>query len=61
MKLHRIPSENGDISYELYDLAADVTESDDIAAEHADTVREMADSLEAWQRSVVESYNGADY
>ena len=61
MKLHRIPNENGNIQYELYNLAEDATESDDLAKAHGDLVREMADSLESWQRSVVGSLNGDDY
>lgn len=61
LKLHRIPRQNGTVKYELYDLAADPTESSDISGSHASEVRRMADALESWQRSVVNSLNGADY
>lgn len=62
LKLHRIPRNNGNsATYELYDLSTDPTESDDIAGSHAGQVRELAEALESWQRSVIDSLNGLDY
>jgi hypothetical protein len=46
---------------ELYDLLADPNESTDIATRHPDIVRRMTGELEAWQRSVERSLQGADY
>ncbi|MEK0449307.1 MAG: hypothetical protein RL088_1575 [Verrucomicrobiota bacterium] len=46
---------------ELYDIAADRTERNDIAAAHPEIVAQMKAQLEEWQQSVVRSYNGEDY
>ena len=47
--------------FELYDITADIAETTDIAAEHADVVARMKGELEAWQQSVLRSFAGADY
>jgi len=47
--------------WELYDLAADVGEKDDIAARHPELVGKMKAELEAWQQSVLRSFRGEDY
>ena len=46
---------------ELYDIAADRTERNDIAAAHPDVVARMKAQLEDWQQSVIRSYNREDY
>lgn len=60
-KLHRIPGKGGAVNYELYDLAADPTESENIAKAHPERVTQMTGALEEWQRSVIGSLNGEDY
>jgi arylsulfatase A-like enzyme len=61
-KLHRIPGRgDGGFRYELYNLKEDAPETTDVAAAHADRVVKMQRDLEDWQRSVVQSLNGADY
>ena len=47
--------------WELYDIAADRTETTDVAAAHPEVFRRMKAELETWQLSVVRSYNGRDY
>jgi len=59
-KLHRIEEKKGGVRRELYNLAADHTESRDLAASEAGRVARMNGELEAWLRSVVASLNGAD-
>jgi len=59
-KLHRI-EKKGDVKWELYNLAADRTESRDLTASESDRVSRMKGELEAWLRSVIASLNGADY
>jgi hypothetical protein len=59
-KLHRIGKKGG-VTCELYNLAADRTESRDLAASESGRVARMKRELEAWLRSVVASLNGADY
>ncbi len=46
---------------ELYDLLADPYETKDLAAQHPDIVRRMAEQLHTWQQSVERSLSGADY
>ncbi|WP_182864957.1 sulfatase family protein [Rhodopirellula sp. JC639] len=59
-KLHRI--QNGDrIIFELYNLEADPMERTDLVQKHPDRVAEMKTQLEAWQRSVLDSWSGKDY
>lgn len=47
--------------WELYDLPADPSEKDDIAAKHPDIVARMKAELESWHQSVLRSCAGADY
>ena len=61
-RLETVPRNNGNgATYELYNLASDPTESEDIAGSHAEQVQELAEALESWQRSVIDSLNGLDY
>ena len=43
--------------WELYDIAADRTERTNIAAEKPEVAERMKAELEAWQQSVIRSYN----
>jgi len=47
--------------WELYDLAADRSETTDIAGKHPDVLKRMKADLEAWQLSVIRSWHGQDY
>lgn len=59
-KLHRI--QNGDkVIYELYQLERDPMEERDLSADQPERVREMKKQLTAWQRSVLDSWQGQDY
>ena len=60
-KLHRIHSKKGDIKFELYNLADDPAEQNDLATQNADRVNSMKSQLESWLVSVVYSLNGRDY
>jgi arylsulfatase A-like enzyme len=61
-KLHRIVAkEGGAPKWELYNLAADRTESKDRAADEPERVKKMQGELEAWMKSVIRSLNGGDY
>mgnify|MGYP002621681685 CR=1 FL=1 len=60
-KLHRIAPAEGDVAWELYDLAADPGEQSNLADEQPQRVAAMRADLEEWLRSVVQSLNGADY
>lgn len=59
-KLHRI-ERKGQARLELYNLARDPMEKQDLSAGQADRVEAMKADLEAWQKSVVRSLNGEDY
>jgi len=59
-KLHRIETKKG-IKLELYNLAKDPKEANDLAAQNAERVNAMKTELEKWQKSVVRSLNGEDY
>jgi len=48
-------------SYELYDLAADPGEAANVASQHSERVRAMAECLNAWKQSVELSLTGVDY
>lgn len=48
-------------SWELYDLVADPSETQDISAAHADRVIAMRSALAAWVRSCAASSEGGDY
>jgi len=59
-KLHRIESKKG-VKLELYNLAKDPEESNDLAAQNGERVRAMKAELERWLESVIRSLNGEDY
>jgi len=59
-KLHRIEGKKG-TKFELYNLAKDPKEAEDLTAKNAERVRTMKAELEEWQKSVVRSLNGEDY
>ncbi|MCR4413469.1 MAG: N-acetylgalactosamine 6-sulfate sulfatase, partial [Thermoguttaceae bacterium] len=59
-KLHRIEAKSGRVTWELYDLAADRTESVDRLSAEPDRAARMKAELTAWLRSVVASLNGKD-
>jgi arylsulfatase A-like enzyme len=46
--------------WELYDLVSDRRETLDVASRYPEVVEKMKRELGAWQRSVVDSYEGAD-
>ncbi|HUT09694.1 MAG TPA: sulfatase-like hydrolase/transferase [Thermoguttaceae bacterium] len=60
-KLHRIAGKQGGVAWELYDLAADPSEQNDLAAGEPERVGQMRSELDAWLKSVVQSLNGDDY
>jgi arylsulfatase A-like enzyme len=60
-KLHRVTANDGAVSRELYDLAADPAEQNDLAEDEDSRRRRMDAALEAWLQSVVRSLNGHDY
>ena len=60
-KLHRIETKNGKVSWELYNLADDRAEKNDVANSHGKRVDAMRVGLEEWLQSVVRSLNGEDY
>ena len=49
------------MKWELYDLAKDREEANDLADTEPDRVRKMRAGMETWLRSVVNSLNGEDY
>lgn len=59
-KLHRIEAK-GKVRLELYQLEQDPDESRNLAARHPERVEPMRQALEAWQESVLGSWEGADY
>jgi arylsulfatase A-like enzyme len=59
-KLHRI-QKGGTITVELYNLANDPMEENDLSATETERVARMLEELEAWQRSVLASWSGKDY
>jgi arylsulfatase A-like enzyme len=61
-KLHRVEGPEGaGVRWELYDLAADPTESRDLLAGEPGRAAAMKRGLTAWLGSVVRSLNGEDY
>jgi len=60
-KLHRKHGKNGQVRFELYDLAADPSEKTDVAAGHPERAEQLKLGLNGWLKSVVGSYNGDDY
>jgi len=51
---------SGTETYTLIDLARDPEESEDLAAREPERFERMKSALQAWQRSVVRSFNGQD-
>ena len=47
--------------WELYDLTADMAETNDVADKQPEVLHRMKAELEAWQLSVIRSYHGKDY
>lgn len=61
-KLHRISnSQTGETKFELYQLFEDPAESTDLAEQEPERLAAMRGKLESWMKSVVQSYQGADY
>ncbi|QDT12158.1 sulfatase-like hydrolase/transferase [Stieleria marina] len=60
-KLHRIENAKGKLTWELYDLKNDRTESTDLKAKRAEVVDRLQPKLAKWLTSVTNSLNGADY
>lgn len=61
-KLHRIQkADSAEIQWELYDLAADRTESRNLLAQEGERTKRMQQQLESWLASVARSLNGEDY
>lgn len=58
-KLHRIEKKNGQLNWELYNLADDPEETTPI--DDAQRIKTMRAELEQWLNSVVNSLNGGDY
>lgn len=59
-KLHRIENK-GKATFELYHLVNDPMEQKDLADTQPQRVARLKEQLEAWQRSVLASWSGADY
>jgi arylsulfatase A-like enzyme len=59
-KLHRIERKNK-IVWELYNLADDAQEANNLLDKEATRAARMKTELVAWQKSVVDSLNGKDY
>lgn len=60
-KLHRIPSPDGTVRLELYDLSRDPYEATDLSRQQPERTASMKLALEKWQGSVVRSLNGDDH
>jgi arylsulfatase A-like enzyme len=60
-KLHRVQDKNGKVTWELYNLATDKSETTDVSASELGRVRRYRVQLERWLGSVVNSLNGGDY
>jgi len=63
-KLHHISGKNKNaakITVELYNLADDPMEKNNVATAYSDRVAEMQSGLKAWRSSVIDSLNGQDY
>jgi len=61
-KLHKHkPRKSKEFQWRLYDLLADRTESEDLAADKSKIVDAMKERLETWQASVARSLAGKDY
>jgi hypothetical protein len=60
-KLHRIHSKKAEVKFELYNLAEDPDEQNDLIAQNTDRANSMKSQLQAWLTSIVHSLNGRDY
>ena len=60
-KLHRIEKKKGEVVIELYNLQKDPMEKMDLAEQDPERVKMMRASLESWQHSVLNSWEGKDY
>jgi hypothetical protein len=60
-KLHRIEKKKGKVVIELYNLQQDPMEKMDLAEQDPERVKMMRASLESWQHSVLNSWEGKDY
>ncbi|MBN2288501.1 MAG: sulfatase-like hydrolase/transferase, partial [Candidatus Glassbacteria bacterium] len=60
-KLHRIQDEDGGVRFELYNLADDPREQDNVLDRQQRRAESMKSGLNEWQESVVRSLNGRDY
>jgi len=62
-KLHRMEDENGEVVWELYNIASDHMETKDLAGDEgqAERVKSMKGELMPWLESVARSMNGEDY
>ena len=60
-KLHRIQNKNNVVKWELYNLADDPQEANDVSKQESERVRRMRVELETWLTSVTRSLNGKDY
>ncbi|MFV1966777.1 MAG: sulfatase-like hydrolase/transferase [Pirellulaceae bacterium] len=60
-KLHRLSNQQGKVSCQLFNLAADAEEKTDVAANEKQRVQKMLGELEDWLESVARSLNGEDY
>jgi arylsulfatase A-like enzyme len=60
-KLHRIQDKKAKVRWELYNLADDAGEKNNLLAQQSDRVESMKARLEAWLKSVARSLNGKDY
>ncbi len=60
-KLHRIQDKKAKVKWELYNLADDAGEQNNLLARHGDRVKSMKFQLECWLTSVDRSLNGKYY
>ena len=60
-KLHRINSIKDEVRFELYNLAEDPMETNDLSTSNQGKVKAMSKQIGAWMKSVIHSLNGDDY
>ena len=60
-KLHRIAGKQGQAKFELYNLADDRAEKNNVIGDNEERANKMKAALVDWQKSVVGSLNGSDY
>ena len=58
---YKLFSKNKGKTWELYDLIADPSEKNDLAARHPEIVKRLSKDLIAWRKSCVQSSQGKDY